>query len=161
MMRAAAAIACLLPAAVILGACATKTTAAATGQSPRSVASVGLAAPSPTTQQALTGPVAPAFVPPPPDAQGNPACPVSDAWGKDASQRGIFISYWADGTDDVTVLVHIATGTDYGQSAKIGPYERLHLFDFPDIDARTVQEVLITTNVKRCFATPDPATSGR
>ncbi|MBV9089592.1 MAG: hypothetical protein JO044_06745 [Mycobacteriaceae bacterium] len=98
---------------------------------------------------------------PPPDADGNPACPVSDAWGKAPTDNGIFITYWDDQDDFVTALVRTSFGTDFAKSASIDPVQQPLIFDFPNIDATTVREVLITTNVERCFATPDPATSGR
>jgi hypothetical protein len=164
-MRVARAIAFGLTAAVLFGACSAKVTASVTGVHGRppisSIAPVGLPTPSPTARPPSTGYSVPGYIVPPPDAEGNPACPVSDAWGKDPSESGIFISYWADGTDYVTVLVRTANGTDIAQSANIGADEQLHLFDFADIDSRAVKEVLITTNEVRCFATPDPATSGR
>jgi hypothetical protein len=86
---------------------------------------------------------------------------VWDSWGKAPSDNGVFVTYWSDGPDYVTVLVRTHGGADFAQSAKIEPDQQLHLFDFPDLDNRAVDEVLVNTNIKRCFATPDPATSGR
>ena len=97
----------------------------------------------------------------PPDVAGNPACPVSDSWGRAPIDNGIFVTYWANGADYVTVLVRTSSGADYARSTTIGPDQPLRIFDFPAVDAATVDQVLIITNVKRCFATPDPATSGR
>ncbi len=113
----------------------------------------------------VAGPPAPMAVPseiaPPPDAEGNPACPVSDAWGKASSDEGIFVTYWTNQTDYVTVLVRTIMGLDFAKSGGIDAVHQPLIFDFPDIDPTAVREVLITTNIKRCFATPDPATSGR
>lgn len=103
----------------------------------------------------------PAYAPPPPDADGNPACPVADAWGKAPIDKGIFVTFWTNGPDYVTALVRTTNGTDFAQSAAVEPDQQLHIFDFPGVDATVVREVLITSNVKRCFATADPATSGR
>jgi hypothetical protein len=142
-------------AAVLMAACSTNATA-----HPR----VGHVAEA-------NGPVATAAVPPaplaapgyatPPDAEGNPPCPVADSWGKAPIDNGIFISYWEDQTDYVTALVRTSVGTDFAKSASIDPIQQPLIFDFPNIDAASVREVLLMTNVKRCFATPDPATSGR
>jgi hypothetical protein len=114
---------------------------------------------------ATVGPPAPLAVAgnttPSPDAQGNPACPVSDAWGKSPLDKGIFVTYWDYQTDYVTALVRTSKGTDFAKSVKVDPDHQPLIFDFSNVDAATVREVLITTNAKRCFATPDPATSGR
>ncbi|MBV8347869.1 MAG: hypothetical protein JOZ49_10155 [Mycolicibacterium sp.] len=114
------------------------------------------AVPPPRTEMA-----APSRAVPPPDPEGNPACPLSDAWGKAPTDNGIFITYWDNQNDYVTALVRTYLGTDYAKSASIDAFQQPLIFDFPDVDAATVREVLITTNVERCFATPDPATSGR
>ena len=98
---------------------------------------------------------------PPADADGNPACPPADAWGKAPIDNGIFVTYWTDRPDYVTVLVRMTNGTDFAKSAKVGQDQLLQIFDFPSVDAKAVGEVLITSNVRRCFATADPATSGR
>ena len=104
---------------------------------------------------------APGYATPPPDVEGNPPCPVADAWGKAPTDKGIFVTYWGSQPDYVTALVRTSLGTDYAKSANIDPVAQPIIFDFPNIDVATVREVLITTNVRRCFATPDPATSGR
>jgi uncharacterized lipoprotein len=121
----------------------------------------GMAAPSGDVPPPDAGMAAPSGDVPPPDAEGNPACPISDAWGKAPTDNGIFITYWDNQNDYVTALVRTSLGTDYAKSASIDALQQPLIFDFPDIDAATVREVLITTNVERCFATPDPATSGR
>jgi hypothetical protein len=101
----------------------------------------------------------PGYAVSPPNAEGDPPCPVSHAWGKAPSGVGILVSYWSDDTSSVTVLVRTTTGIDRSQRASLGPDE-LRLFEFPDIDKTTVREVLIMTNTRRCFATPDPAALG-
>jgi hypothetical protein len=96
-----------------------------------------------------------------PDAEGNPPCPVSDSWGKSPIDKGIFVTYWDYQTDYVTALVRTSLGTDFAKSVNVDPDHQPMIFDFPNVDAATVRQVLITTNAKRCYATPDPATSGR
>jgi hypothetical protein len=143
-------------AAVLLGACSTDATArlpADQGAGTNVPIATAIGPPAPIA--------APSFSAPLPDAQGNPACPVADSWGKAPIDDGIFITYWANQTDYVTALVHTSFGLDFAQSAGIDPAHQPLIFDFPNIDPSTVREVLITTNIERCFATPDPATSGR
>src|SRR5690349_13318561 len=48
----------------------------------------------------------------PPNADGDPSCPVADAWGKDPFGEGILVTHWSDDTAPVTVLVRTNTGTD-------------------------------------------------
>jgi hypothetical protein len=124
------------------------------------IASVATVAPASAgaTAPAVRVPVPPAAAPLP-DAQGNPACPAGDAWGKAPSQVGILVTVWSDSSDIVTVLVRTRTGTDRAQTAAIGPDDHFRLFEFPDIDHTTVAEVLIITNVKRCYSVMDPATA--
>ncbi|MBV8927946.1 MAG: hypothetical protein JO152_02310 [Mycobacteriaceae bacterium] len=95
------------------------------------------------------------------DADGNPACPSADAWGKAPSDDGIFVTYWTNDPDYVTALVRTTNGTDFAKSAPVRRDQLFQIFDFPGVDPKAVGEVLITTNVRRCYATPDPATSGR
>jgi hypothetical protein len=94
-----------------------------------------------------------------PNADGDPACPVADAWGKDPFGAGILVTHWSDDTAPVTVLVRTKVGSDQAQRALLGPGE-LRLFEFPDIDPAAVSEVLIMTNTRRCYVTPDPAALG-
>ena len=142
-------------AAVLLGGCSTNAAGSPAGRGAGSegptVTAAGLPAPR----------GAPGGATPVPDAEGNPACPAFDAWGKAPTDSGIFIAYWDNQTDYATALVRTTFGTDYAKSAGVDPAQQPVIFDFPNIDAATVKEVLIITNVRRCFATPDPATSGR
>jgi hypothetical protein len=94
---------------------------------------------------------------PPPNAEGDPACPASQAWGRDPRGVGILVSYWSDDAAVVTVLVRTMTGTDRTQRDSLSK-DQLRLFEFPEIDQTAVREVLIMTNTIRCFATPDPVT---
>ena len=95
----------------------------------------------------------------PPNADGDPACPAADAWGKDPFGAGILVTHWSDDTAPVTVLVRTKVGSDQAQRAVLGPGE-LRLFEFPDIDQAAVSEVLIMTNTRRCYVTADPAALG-
>jgi hypothetical protein len=163
----ARAITVVSTAAVLVGACSSDIALRATraqGSPPpiNSLAAAAFASPSATSGPAGdSGHSAPDRSVPPPDAEGNPACPVWDSWGKAPTDNGVFVTYWSDGPDYVTVLVRTHTGADLAQSANIQPDQQLHLFDFPALDNAAVDEVLVNTNIKRCFATPDPATSGR
>lgn len=96
---------------------------------------------------------------PAPNAQGDPACPASVAWGRDPRGVGVLVTYWSDVTTPVTVLVRTTTGSDRTQRALLDPDE-LRLFEFPEIDHTAVREVLVMTNTRRCFAVADPATFG-
>jgi hypothetical protein len=95
----------------------------------------------------------------PPNAQGDPACPPMQAWGRDPSGQGVLVTYWAQDYEAVTVLVRTTTGTDRAQRAVLHRDE-LRLFEFPEINATAVREVLIMSNTARCFAIADPATFG-
>ena len=95
----------------------------------------------------------------PPNADGDPPCPVSDAWGMNPFGAGILVTHTSDDTEPVIVLVRTATGSDRAQRAVLGPGE-LRLFEFVDIDRAAVSEVLIMTNTRRCYATADPASPG-
>ncbi|MGH3675163.1 MAG: hypothetical protein ACRDU5_05390 [Mycobacterium sp.] len=112
--------------------------------------------------------VAPPAAPSPPinaatapglDRDGYPACPASDAWGKDPLGRGILVTVWSDHADSVTVLVRTQTGVDRARTEWIGPDDHFHVFDFPDVDHATVTDVLILTNTRRCYSIMDPATA--
>jgi hypothetical protein len=92
----------------------------------------------------------------PPNADGDPPCPVSDAWGMNPFGAGIVVTHSSDDTEPVTILVRTATGSDRAQRAVLGAGE-LRLFEFADIDQAAVSEVLIMTNTRRCYATADPA----
>jgi hypothetical protein len=95
----------------------------------------------------------------PPNTDGDPPCPVADAWGNDPFGAGILVTHWSDDTAPVTVLVRTKTGTDQAQRAMLGP-GKLRLFEFPGIDQSVVSEVLIMTNTRRCFVRADPAALG-
>lgn len=95
----------------------------------------------------------------PPNADGNPGCPASDAWGRDPFGAGIVVTHWGDDTSPVTVLVRTRSGGDQAQRALVGRGE-LRLFEFPDIDQAAVSEVLIMTNTRRCYVSADPAALG-
>jgi hypothetical protein len=93
------------------------------------------------------------------DSDGNPACPATDAWGKDPSGKGVLVTVWSDRADFVTVLVRTTSGSDRAVSQSIGPNDRLRLFEFPDVDSTAVAKVLVMTNFRRCFSMMDPATA--
>jgi len=95
----------------------------------------------------------------PPNADGDPPCPVADAWGRDPFGGGILVTHWSDDTAPVTVLVRTTVGSDQAQRALLSPGE-LRLFEFPDIDQAAVSEVLIMTNTRRCYVSADPAALG-
>ncbi|WP_142386867.1 hypothetical protein [Mycobacterium hubeiense] len=94
----------------------------------------------------------------PPDREGNPACPPTDAWGRDVSDGGTLVTVWSDHADVVTVLVRTKSGVDRAKTERIGPHDGLRLFEFPDVAAETVSGVLILTNTRRCYSMMDPAT---
>jgi hypothetical protein len=91
---------------------------------------------------------------PPPDADGNPPCPVQDGWEISATGRGISVFYWSDGPDHVAVLVRAIDGIDRSQAADIPSGEEMHQFTFQDVDPSAVQHVLIMASAVRCFALP-------
>lgn len=143
---------------VLVGGCHAGTRPAAPANS---VANAAVARPSPTPAPpdsagyAAAGQVGSG----PPDADGNPACPVADSWGAD--DAGVAVSYWAHGADYVTVLLRTSRGPDVARSLSVRAGQALQLFEFPDTDPRVVREVLIITNDRRCYATVDPATFRR
>jgi hypothetical protein len=92
----------------------------------------------------------------PPNADGDPACPAADAWGRDPFGAGILVTHWSDDTAAVTVLVRTKAGSDQAQRALLSPGE-LRLFEFPDVAQSSVSEVLIMSNTRRCYVTADPA----
>jgi hypothetical protein len=142
-------------AAVLLAGCSTHATARPSRDS-------SLGSDRSVTAAVRSAPIAaPAYPAVPPDEEGNPACPVADSWGQAPTDDGIFVTYWDNQADDVTALVRTSIGMDFAKSASIDALQQPLIFDFPHIHASDVREVLITTNIKRCFATPDPATSGR
>ena len=117
-----------------------------------------------TVEPALSGPADEAVTGRdslPPDADGNPACPAFDSWGPSGGLTGIVIAYWAQRADYVTALVRTTPGPDVARSVNVAPGQGLQLFQFPDTNPAAVQQVLIITNEKRCYATRDPAFAGR
>ena len=93
----------------------------------------------------------------PPNAEGDPACPSSLAWGRQPEGRGVLVTVLADDTTVVTVLVRTTTGVDVAEQAYLDK-DDLRLFEFPGVDPTAVHEVLIMTNTQRCFAVADPST---
>jgi hypothetical protein len=94
--------------------------------------------------------------PPPPDAEGNPACYYRDGWDADPSGSGINVYYFrelsnAANGEQVTADVHLKDGTTASQIAAIDPGQSNDQIQFPGIEKSTVQEVLLTTGAGRCF----------
>jgi hypothetical protein len=137
--------------AIVVGAAAAATVACGSPSTGDTAELVRTFAPAPVPAAAPIGsPVAL-----PPNADGDPSCPVADAWGRDPFGAGILVT----DTAPVTVLVRTRVGSDQAQRALLGPSE-LRLFEFPDIDQAAVSEVLIMTNTGRCYVTADPAAVG-
>ncbi len=94
--------------------------------------------------------------PPPPDAEGNPACFYSDGWQANSAGAGIEIWYFHEPQnlskpDKVTAIVRKKDGTNESQDVAIEAGQQTHRFEFPTIDKSSVQEVLLATNSGRCF----------
>lgn len=94
--------------------------------------------------------------PPPPDAEGNPACYYTDGWRAIAPGAGIEVWYFHEPQhmsepDKVTAVVRKKDGTKESQDADIEAGQQVHRFEFPTIDGASVQEVLLTTSAGRCF----------
>ncbi|OBI16225.1 hypothetical protein [Mycobacterium sp. E2497] len=94
--------------------------------------------------------------PPPPDAEGNPACYYADGWRADDTGSGIEVWYFRDpknpsGPEKITALVRKKDGTTESQDADIEPGQRVHRFGFPNAAPSTVQEVLFSSATGRCF----------
>jgi hypothetical protein len=94
--------------------------------------------------------------PPPPDAEGNPACFFSDGWQANSGGPGIEVWYFHEPQnlpkpDKVTVIVRKKDGTNESQDASIDAGQQTHRFEFPTIDKSSVQEVLLSTDSARCF----------
>jgi hypothetical protein len=94
--------------------------------------------------------------PPPPDAEGNPACYYADGWREIGPGAGIEVWYFHEPqnlskSDKVTALVRKKDGTNEAQDASIDAGQQAHRFEFPAIDQSAVQEVLFTTSGGRCF----------
>jgi hypothetical protein len=94
--------------------------------------------------------------PPPPDAEGNPACFYSDGWQANSGGAGIEIWYFHEPQnlskpDKVTAIVRKKDGTNESQDAAIEAGQQTHRFEFPTIDKSAVQEVLLASSSGRCF----------
>ncbi|UXA09450.1 hypothetical protein KXD96_19485 [Mycobacterium sp. SMC-2] len=94
--------------------------------------------------------------PPPPDAEGNPACYYADGWRADDSGAGIEVWYFRDPQipakpDKVTALVRKKDGTTESQDADIETGQQVHRFGFPNVASSAVSEVLFTSGDARCF----------
>ncbi|WP_231975427.1 hypothetical protein [Mycobacterium sp. E1715] len=94
--------------------------------------------------------------PPPPDAEGNPACYYADGWRGDSSGTGIEVWYFRDPQsppkpDKVTALVRKKDGTTESQDADIAADQQVHRFGFPTVAPSVVQEVLFSSGGGRCF----------
>jgi hypothetical protein len=122
------------------------------------------ASPSTTVAPAPTSSGAPDCVglsictPPPPDAEGNPACFYSDGWQANSGGPGIEIWYFHEPQnlskpDKITAIVRKKDGTNESQDAAIDAGQQTHRFEFPTIDKSAVQEVLLASSGGRCFVT--------
>ena len=116
------------------------------------------AAPNATAAPSTTEPCVglPICTPPPPDAEGNPACFYRDGWAADTSGSGINVYYFRESSnvvngEQVTADVRLKDGTTASQIAAIGPGQLNDQIQFPGIDKSAVQEVLLTTSGGRCF----------
>jgi hypothetical protein len=94
--------------------------------------------------------------PPPPDAEGNPACYYRDGWAADTSGSGINIYYFRESPkavnrEQVTADVRLKDGSTASQIAAIDPGQLNDQIQFPSIAGSAVQEVLLTTSTGRCF----------
>jgi hypothetical protein len=98
----------------------------------------------------------PICTPPPPDAEGNPACYYRDGWAADTSGSGINVYYFRESSnavngEQVTADVRLKDGTTASQIAAIDPGQLNDQIQFPGIDQSAVREVLLTTGGGRCF----------
>ena len=94
--------------------------------------------------------------PPPPDAEGNPACYYRDGWAADPSGSGINVYYFREsstetGAEQLTADVRLKDGATASQIAAIDAGQSNQQIQFPGIDKATVQEVLLTSSAGRCF----------
>jgi hypothetical protein len=111
---------------------------------------------APGTTESCVG--LPICTPPPPDAEGNPACYYRDGWAADTSGSGIDVYYFRESSnavngEQVTADVRLKDGTTASQIAAIDPGQSNDQIQFPGIDKSAVQEVLLTTGAGRCFVT--------
>lgn len=94
--------------------------------------------------------------PPPPDAEGNPACFYSDGWQATSSGAGIEVWYFHEPQnmskpDKVTAVVRKKDGTTESQEADIQAGQQVHRFEFATINQSTVAEVFLDSSTGRCF----------
>jgi hypothetical protein len=94
--------------------------------------------------------------PPPPDAEGNPACYYRDGWAADTSGSGINVYYFRESSnavngEQVTADVRLKDGSTASQIAAIDPGQLNDQIQFPGIVTSAVQEVVLTTGAGRCF----------
>ncbi|OBF27763.1 hypothetical protein A5724_29590 [Mycobacterium sp. ACS1612] len=127
--------------------------AVACGVAQESAPTVATKASKPSSVAVAAPIAAPAAMP---NADGDPQCPIADAWGSNPFGTGIVVTHWSDDTAPVTVLVRTKAGSDRSQRALLTPGE-LRLFEFPDVDQAAVGEVLVMTNTRRCYVSADPA----
>ncbi len=123
-----------------------------------STAPSATAAPHPTAAPSAPTPCVGLSIcpPPPPDAEGNPACYYRDGWDADPSGSGINVYYFREpshpaNAEQVTADVRLKDGTTASQIAAIDPGQSMDQIQFPGIDKSAVQEVLLTTSAGRCF----------
>lgn len=127
-------------------------TIVSTTTSPSTPSSMAIAPSAPSsTPQCVGLSICP---PPPPDAEGNPACYYADGWR--ANESGIEVWYFHEPQnmskpDKVTAVVRKKDGTNESQDANIDAGQQVHRFEFPTTDKSSVQEVLLTTSSGRCF----------
>lgn len=133
--------------------------------SPKTLASSSITAAPPATTTGAPAPTSSAppdcvglsiCTPPPPDAEGNPACYYSDGWQSNSAGAGIEVWYFHEPQnmskpDKVTAIVRKKDGTNESQDAAIEAGQQTHRFEFPTIDKSTVQEVLLASTSGRCF----------
>ena len=137
-------------------------TTTASSTTPQSAITTTRAAPNatgapnatPSTTESCVG--LPICTPPPPDAEGNPACFYRDGWVADTSGSGINVYYFRESSnavngEQVTADVRLKDGTTASQIAAIDPGQSNDQIQFPGIDKSAVQEVLLTTSAGRCF----------
>jgi hypothetical protein len=116
------------------------------------------AAPNATAAPSTTEPCVGMSIctPPPPDAEGNPACFYRDGWAADTSGAGINVYYFRESSnavhgEQVTADVRLKDGSTASQIAAIDPGQLNDQIQFPGIVTSAVQEVVLTTSAGRCF----------
>ena len=148
--------------AIIAMACVGVAGCASQQPSPPIASAPSTTKPPPTTVSPVTATSTPQCVglsicpPPPPDAEGNPACYYADGWRENSAGAGIEVWYFHEPQnlskpDKITALVRKADGTNESQDADIAAGQQTHRFEFPTADKAAVQEVLLNTGNGRCF----------